>query len=39
MDKEDDYNLQVMIVGQFKTFKMVLMKETRLLKYGNVTDY
>ena len=36
--KEDDYNSQVMILGQFKTIKMVLLKETRLLKYGNGTD-
>ena len=28
VDKEGDYNLQVMILGQFKTFKMVLLKET-----------
>ena len=36
--KEDDYNSQVMILGQFKKFKMVLLNETRLLKYGNGTD-
>ena len=39
VDKKGDYNWQVMILGQFKTFKVVLLKETRLLKYGNVTDY
>ena len=39
VDKDGDYNSQVMILGQFKTFKMVLLKETRLLKYGNITDY